>query len=253
MIQGLDVFMSKHDLESGTRWSDALARQLEGSNFGILCLTPENLTKPWLLYEAGALTKQLGGRACGVLLDAMSPTQDSGPLAQFQNRQFNETEIKQLVKDINISLEPSLEDDQIDLIFSKWWPDLQRDYQAAMKIPVDTQVAPKRNEQDVLEEILVRMRTLERRFTDDNDFQDLRQSCENGKAADTACVRGSAANFNRFVCKLKRTAGLENCVPQIVEKNHYHIVNFNSCSLKDNTVELQRLAADCDVRIEWIM
>lgn len=166
MIQGLDVFMSKHDLESGTRWSDALARQLEGCNFGVLCLTPENLDKPWLLYEAGALTKQLAGKACGLLLGGMSPAQVTGPLAQFQNRQFTEPDIKQLVTDINQSLETPLEERQIDLIFGKWWPDLNRDYQAAITTPVEAHAAPKREQNEVLEEILVRMRTLERKMVE---------------------------------------------------------------------------------------
>jgi hypothetical protein len=38
MIQGADAFISKHDLESGTRWSLELAKELEESSFGILCL-----------------------------------------------------------------------------------------------------------------------------------------------------------------------------------------------------------------------
>jgi hypothetical protein len=43
MIQGLEAFMSKHDLESGGRWSLDLSKALEESTFGILCLTNDNL------------------------------------------------------------------------------------------------------------------------------------------------------------------------------------------------------------------
>jgi hypothetical protein len=49
ILQGLDCFMSKHDLESGARWAQELAEELDESNFGILCLTHESLKSPWLL------------------------------------------------------------------------------------------------------------------------------------------------------------------------------------------------------------
>ena len=46
MIQSLDVFMSKHDLESGVRWVRELSAELDATSFGILCLTEESLSSP---------------------------------------------------------------------------------------------------------------------------------------------------------------------------------------------------------------
>jgi hypothetical protein len=46
------------DIEKGKRWSDEVASQLEVSSLGIFCLTPENLSEPWLHFEAGAVAKQ---------------------------------------------------------------------------------------------------------------------------------------------------------------------------------------------------
>src|SRR5207253_2371159 len=57
MLQGLQVFMSQHDLESGSRWAVGLTSELSETNFGLICLTPDNLLSPWLLFEAGAITK----------------------------------------------------------------------------------------------------------------------------------------------------------------------------------------------------
>src|SRR5438876_7271285 len=59
-LSNLNVWMSD-DIEAGTPWGEELNRKLETSNFGVLCLTPENSNAPWLLFEAGALAKAVSG------------------------------------------------------------------------------------------------------------------------------------------------------------------------------------------------
>jgi hypothetical protein len=49
--------MSEHDIDKGTRGLPAIAQQLEETQFGLICLTPESMNAPWLLFEAGALSK----------------------------------------------------------------------------------------------------------------------------------------------------------------------------------------------------
>jgi len=90
ILQGLDCFMSKHDLESGARWAQELAEQLDESNFRILCLTHESLKSPWLLFEAGSLVKHSHGRACGLVIGNLDATDFEGPLAQFQHRKYEQ-------------------------------------------------------------------------------------------------------------------------------------------------------------------
>ena len=43
MVPGLQVFMSQHDIESGTQWPLRLVEELSEVNFGLICLTPDNL------------------------------------------------------------------------------------------------------------------------------------------------------------------------------------------------------------------
>ncbi len=43
------------DVEKGAKWSQSVSGELEKSNFAAVCLTPENLTAPWLLFDAVAL------------------------------------------------------------------------------------------------------------------------------------------------------------------------------------------------------
>ena len=59
VIQSLVPYVSSEDIDKGTRWSTDIAKELEDSSFGILCVTKENLTAPWLTFEAGALSKTM--------------------------------------------------------------------------------------------------------------------------------------------------------------------------------------------------
>ena len=85
-------------IEKGSRWSNEIARHLEEADAGILCLTAEGLTSPWLHFEAGALTKGLdssrdrrGEEANAntssrifTYLHGLTPTAFTGPLSQYQ-------------------------------------------------------------------------------------------------------------------------------------------------------------------------
>lgn len=56
VMPALSPWMSEHDIAAGARWGHELAVRLEDAGFGVICLTPENIGVPWLLYEAGALS-----------------------------------------------------------------------------------------------------------------------------------------------------------------------------------------------------
>jgi hypothetical protein len=75
--------VSEADIEAGERWSDAVASELEASNFGIICVTRQSVAAPWLLFEAGALAKSLSSSVAPLLLD-IELKEITGPLAQFQ-------------------------------------------------------------------------------------------------------------------------------------------------------------------------
>lgn len=119
-------FITTTDIEKGARWQGEISKELEESNFGIVCLTADNLRSPWLAFEAGALSKQLSGRVA-TLLVGLEHNQVLAPLNMFQGTRFNEGDFRQLVTTINGSILPELrrEDAQIDKLFAKLWPDLE--------------------------------------------------------------------------------------------------------------------------------
>jgi hypothetical protein len=72
------------DLPKGGNWFQNLAGLLENARAGIICVTPENRSSPWLLFEAGALIRcDVEVALFPVLLD-LPPAAVEGPLALVQ-------------------------------------------------------------------------------------------------------------------------------------------------------------------------
>lgn len=56
VLQSVKPWMSA-DIKKGTRGQTTISDKLDKVKVGIVCLTPENLQEPWILFEAGALSK----------------------------------------------------------------------------------------------------------------------------------------------------------------------------------------------------
>src|ERR1044071_5524752 len=70
VLHYVEPWLSDKDIAAGDRWSLEVGKELEQSNYGIICLTRDNLDAPWVLFEAGALSKALSaGSVCPYLLD----------------------------------------------------------------------------------------------------------------------------------------------------------------------------------------
>lgn len=135
VIQAVDVFLSSEDIAKGSEWFHELGTVLDESSFGILCLTRDNLSAPWILYEAGALGKRFEqSRVVPLLIDIKVPDV-TGPLAHFNAALLDKGEITKLITAINAQLsENQLTEKQLEKVFQTWWPDLEKALQqAAMK------------------------------------------------------------------------------------------------------------------------
>ncbi len=84
VLQSVKPFLSSEDVDKGARWAVEVSKELEGSGYGVLCVTRENVATPWLNFEAGALSKAFDtARVVPLLLD-LSPTDVVGPLTMFR-------------------------------------------------------------------------------------------------------------------------------------------------------------------------
>jgi hypothetical protein len=156
VIQATKPFLSKMDIQKGLQWQNEIATALAGAGVGIICITPENVREPWILFESGALSKALAtGRVCTYLFD-MKPTDVPDPLGMFQATVANQTETRNLVHSINAVTSEPLETQRLDRIFDQWWPNLD---DALQKIPRsfvnNKSIRPDR---ELLEEVLARVR-----------------------------------------------------------------------------------------------
>src|SRR3954453_3429231 len=124
--QQIEPWLSATDLAAGTRWGDELAKSLDRTNFGVICLTREALDSPWLLFEAGALSKSVAqGRVCPYLI-GIRPAELTGPLSQFQSKPADRDGTLDLLTAINESAEAGkLPTDRLLRYFERFWGDLE--------------------------------------------------------------------------------------------------------------------------------
>ncbi|MGA8865024.1 MAG: toll/interleukin-1 receptor domain-containing protein [Gallionella sp.] len=132
--QNIEVFLSSEDIAKGTQWFHELSSVLDDCEFGVLCLTRDNLSAPWILYEAGALGKRFEQARIVPLLIDIQVADLSGPLLQFNAALLEKDEIAKLVTAINAQLDKaSRTEKQLEQAFEALWPGLEKKLQLAVE------------------------------------------------------------------------------------------------------------------------
>ena len=158
VIQSIEPYVSSEDIDKGARWSTDIAKELEDSGFGILCVTKENLHAPWLTFEAGALSKKLEKSYVSPFLFDIKRSEINGPILQFQSTVHNQEDVLKLIKTMNKACgDTKLSDERIDKAFKVWYPKLQAELK---KVTEEFKVSdivieePEKEKQEILEELL---------------------------------------------------------------------------------------------------
>jgi hypothetical protein len=120
----LHAWMSSEDISKGANWSHELEMALSDSSYGIVCLVPDNVSEPWIHFEAGAISKSLDGRVCPFLF-GLTADQIDGPLRKFQCATYSREEIRKLVARLNTLGNTGTSEKILDEIFDKWWSELE--------------------------------------------------------------------------------------------------------------------------------
>ena len=125
MVQSIDPWFSGKDIPPGHRWSMLLGEELQSSTFGIVCVTPENVNSPWLLFEAGAISRSLAeGRVVPLLL-GLTQSELKGPLSQFQALQATKDGIKRLVEALHAMTSSGVSSEEQQTLFNALWPQFE--------------------------------------------------------------------------------------------------------------------------------
>ena len=143
LIQRIEPYISS-EIDKGARWSTDIARELESSSFGIACVTDENKEAPWLLFEAGALSKSVAeGRLAPLLCGIEQSDIQRSPISQFQMTKFERTEFLLLLRSMNSSLgSEALEAAVLDNLFAALWPSLSNAVEAILETAGRSQPRP---------------------------------------------------------------------------------------------------------------
>jgi hypothetical protein len=160
VIQAARPWISSRDIDRGALWFSEISEQLSDTGIGIVCLTAENQTKPWILFETGALAKGLTySRVCTLLID-LQPTDVEDPLAQFNHTFPTKESMWSLIRTLNNLLQnQSLDDRTLQTVFETYWPQFETSFNEVIKKSPQTPAQP-RTEDSLLKEILSNTREL---------------------------------------------------------------------------------------------
>lgn len=167
VIQQLEPWLSSQDIKTGTNWQAELDKQIADTSFGILAITHESKDKPYLLFEAGALSRQVKDKAyvCPYYFGITS-TDFNNPISVYQGEEATREGTLKLLQTINGALEEScrISEKSLEKYFDKWWEDLNsklleiKDYEESNS----GFIAP-RQDRELLEEILQLVRKQDRK------------------------------------------------------------------------------------------
>ncbi len=150
-----DLWLSSENISKGSRSKLEIAKALAAAKAGIICLTPNNLTAPWILFEAGGIAKTMDDTlVCTVLIGLEWSDVSGGPLSEFQHTtKLDEKEMLKMVQDLNnVAGASARTASEIERAFKLCWPELKEKLKLE-KLPSDGPTQrPERHTQDMLGE-----------------------------------------------------------------------------------------------------
>ena len=173
VIQEIKPFLSSESIRKGQRWSAEIGKQLKDSNYGIVCLTNDNLDARWILFESGALSKNIAESRVTALLTGIQPTDVVEPLSQFQQTRADRDDILKLIKELNELLpeERRLAADRLTRAFDSYWSGFEAKPTEAMKSSSAKAPVPTRDTGDMVSELLELVRELKRELSSKRELE----------------------------------------------------------------------------------
>jgi hypothetical protein len=122
----VEPWFSEADIDAGRSWLHSLTEELAKTDFGIACITPENVNAPWILFEAGAMA--MSPRTCKVipLLVGVDARELPGPLALFQAQRIGQTGLSKVISSLQGSAGQPIPESRAQRLFDKFWPEFEK-------------------------------------------------------------------------------------------------------------------------------
>lgn len=128
VLQNIETFVSSQDISAGERWQSKINASLLDMDFGILLLTKENFQRPWIMFEAGALAKNLDiSRVVPIFCDGEELDLSKTPLFQFNHVKLDMQGVLGLLTSMyEFSTDILVKEDAFKRAFDIWWPTLEK-------------------------------------------------------------------------------------------------------------------------------
>ncbi|MFE4537825.1 TIR domain-containing protein [Streptomyces scopuliridis] len=170
VLQYINPWFSSLDISAGRRGVREITDELSETNFGIICITPENQASTWINFEAGALSKQVEGGYVVPFLIGMKTTDLISPLSQFQAIiGDSKDDVRKLLFDINDASDGlAIPRERLERAFQRSWPEFESNMRSISEISSRDNLSNtvQRSEADMTEEILLIARQLDHRMAE---------------------------------------------------------------------------------------
>ncbi len=133
VVQDISVSFPEADIAIGEHWRSSIEHAYSEADLSIVCVTPENVEKPWIHFEVGSLAGK-GVQVIPFLCD-MEPAELPSPLSAFQSIKVNENGLWNLVQLIQSlqSNQPNLPNDRKES-FDRNWPAFMAELELARRV-----------------------------------------------------------------------------------------------------------------------
>lgn len=130
----LDGWISSEDISDGPAWFEQLTKALWDPQlvFGVVVLTRESLSHPWVLFEAGSLFTRVADTGVAPMLVDLEPKDLlRSPLDKFKARRLTRSDLLGLLRTLNVLPDSvAIREDRLLAAFDKaygpWNEELQR-------------------------------------------------------------------------------------------------------------------------------
>jgi hypothetical protein len=256
VVQSVRPWMSKEDINAGSRWSAEISRQLESCQVGILCITPDNKNAPWLLFEAGALAKTIKNTFVCPLLLNVTAEQLPSPLGQFQASICDRDGLFRVLNSINLATDKDvIPTGDLEEIFSVWWPKLENQLNEILSI--QTVIPPKRSIEDLLSEILENTREqlrreelrIERSKMIDQEIGEILPTMREGLTVDSpkiSQILAKLSEMNPLISQLDLTSSLPRIDSSKLQQMFNSIENVQSFDRRFTSELLQNRRSESE-------
>jgi hypothetical protein len=155
------------EIDRGATWFTEIQSSLSKCNQGVIFVTRENQVKPWLQFEAGAISKGIGSnRVYTYLVDlSISDIESGSPLVQINHTTATKEQTLKLIQTINRQMdEEALNEQVLNRTFERMWPDLEQGL-AALREDTKEISDPVRPPAEVLNDILENVLSINQRIS----------------------------------------------------------------------------------------